>query len=403
MYPDQRNYLIHWLKKGEKAKYVDKIKLANGRWRYFYSQAELEAYKLKQRLSGKANELKKKAYGALGGKEADEFKREWDRGNELYLQGRDEEANEAYDKAIAARDRYWKTPIGATLHAATTVKESVDDFLYDTGLSEKAPQYIAKAKKLLRGIEEGAKNAGAKTLVKGKGNAAAFEAKRRQARIHAGNIMNVNAIRRYRSEAGRDARRKKAATEAAGKATYALKRAANNLKEDVSALPARATVAASKVSSKAREYFGGGHKEKAEAARKTGNGNEANQEMARHRQSALGKAEERLRISKKRKATNEKRNQYVDKATRTHATNRALAMRSKNPKNNLLADAKGDLERMKAQREKARRQGQHDPLYVNSDAEIVTAGHPDNWFFGQRDGRTYENGRRASKRKGKSK
>lgn len=45
MYPDQHNYLIHWLKKGEKAKYVDKIKLANGRWRYFYSQAELEAYK----------------------------------------------------------------------------------------------------------------------------------------------------------------------------------------------------------------------------------------------------------------------------------------------------------------------------------------------------------------------
>lgn len=63
MYPDQHNYLIHWLKKGEKAKYVDKIKLANGRWRYFYSQAELEAYK--KGLSKSASTLADKAKQGL--------------------------------------------------------------------------------------------------------------------------------------------------------------------------------------------------------------------------------------------------------------------------------------------------------------------------------------------------
>lgn len=67
MYPDQHNYLIHWLKKGEKAKYVDKIKMANGRWRYFYSQAELDAYKLKQKLSTSAGELAGKAKQGLHG------------------------------------------------------------------------------------------------------------------------------------------------------------------------------------------------------------------------------------------------------------------------------------------------------------------------------------------------
>lgn len=67
MYPEQHNYLIHWLKKGEKAKYVDKIKLPNGRWRYFYTQAELEAYKLKRKLGVSAGELANKAKQGLHG------------------------------------------------------------------------------------------------------------------------------------------------------------------------------------------------------------------------------------------------------------------------------------------------------------------------------------------------
>jgi len=67
MIGQDHNYLIHWLKKGEKAKYVDKIKMANGRWRYFYSQAELDAYKLKQKLSTSASELAGKAKQGLHG------------------------------------------------------------------------------------------------------------------------------------------------------------------------------------------------------------------------------------------------------------------------------------------------------------------------------------------------
>lgn len=63
MYPDQHNYLIHWLKKGQKAKYIDKVKLANGRWRYFYTQAEVDAYK--KGLSKSASSLADKARQGL--------------------------------------------------------------------------------------------------------------------------------------------------------------------------------------------------------------------------------------------------------------------------------------------------------------------------------------------------
>ena len=64
---NEHNYLIHWLKKGEKAKYIDKVKLANGRWRYFYTQAELEAYKAQKKLSKGAGELANKAKNGLRG------------------------------------------------------------------------------------------------------------------------------------------------------------------------------------------------------------------------------------------------------------------------------------------------------------------------------------------------
>lgn len=63
MYPEQHNYLIHWLRKGEKAKYIDKVKLANGRWRYFYTQAEIDAYK--KGLSRGASSLADKARQGL--------------------------------------------------------------------------------------------------------------------------------------------------------------------------------------------------------------------------------------------------------------------------------------------------------------------------------------------------
>lgn len=68
MYPEQRNYLIHWLKKGEKAKYIDKIKMPNGRRRYFYTQAQLDAYKRSGgQLSKPAGSLADKARQGLRG------------------------------------------------------------------------------------------------------------------------------------------------------------------------------------------------------------------------------------------------------------------------------------------------------------------------------------------------
>lgn len=63
MVQNEHNYLIHWLKKGEKAKYIDKVKLANGRWRYFYTQAEVDAYK--RGLSKSAGSLADKAKQGL--------------------------------------------------------------------------------------------------------------------------------------------------------------------------------------------------------------------------------------------------------------------------------------------------------------------------------------------------
>jgi len=65
MVQNEHNYLIHWLKKGEKAKYIDKVKLANGRWRYFYTQAEVDAYK--RGLSKSAGSLADKAKQGLRG------------------------------------------------------------------------------------------------------------------------------------------------------------------------------------------------------------------------------------------------------------------------------------------------------------------------------------------------
>lgn len=59
----EHNYLIHWLKKGEKARYIDKVKLPNGRWRYFYTQAEIDAYK--KGLSRGASSLADKARQGL--------------------------------------------------------------------------------------------------------------------------------------------------------------------------------------------------------------------------------------------------------------------------------------------------------------------------------------------------
>lgn len=59
----EHNYLIHWLKKGEKARYIDKVKLPNGRWRYFYTQAEIDAYK--KGLSKSASSIADKAKQGL--------------------------------------------------------------------------------------------------------------------------------------------------------------------------------------------------------------------------------------------------------------------------------------------------------------------------------------------------
>lgn len=340
MYPDQHNYLIHWLKKGEKAKYVDKIKLANGRWRYFYSQAELEAYKLKQRLAGKANELKNKAYDNLGGKEKDEFMREWNRGNELYLQGKDEAANEAYDKAIAARDRYWKTPIGATLHTATTVKESVDDFLYDTGLSEKAPQYIAKAKKLLHGISEGVKDVGARAVV---GVAKANDAVGRKL----GREYQIAAwqTQKKANKAQQESRRLRALSDSSSaKAASARRHGASDEYVRIRRTDAKGFRRASE----------------REASEASNYRTMASKAQRNYDNSILGKAEARVRAADLRKAQAKRAKATKKPATRTPEGQKV---------GSIFRDAQGDLDRLKREQE-ARKKSRSSSVFKNGRDEL---------------------------------
>ena len=466
MYPDQHNYLIHWLKKGQKAKYIDKVKLANGRWRYFYTQAELEAYKAQKKLSKGAGELADKAKNGLRGlkegaldvgaravvgvarnnsaiagrlgahekghanhdqrlanerlanarrlqsssereaaKSASAYRRGWDdrsddamrKSEKLRSQAQEESSWASYwqGRAAESQKKYDQTVLGraearvrrADVRKATeATRNKILDAAKQHQESKPATQ-TPKGQKVGSLFADNRPHSRKKTVTEGGAGV------HKRDKVGLGGIIKngfektvknpplykVRELEQYSREAARKKRKQERNEKLIGNAVSAAKTAAYDVKEDIGTLPARATVAASKLSSKAREHFGGGHRERAQEARAAGDGNAANQEMARHRQSALGKAEERIAVSKKRKAAAKKRNQYVDKKTKIHRSNLARSVQGKKQEG-MLKDAKKDLERQK----RARRKGKIPEVWVRKDAEITPVGYADSWFWRSR-------------------